>query len=207
MKKILYVLLHGAINPQRHTNVVNGWAKNVDYLFYSDHDNEEKNIIKISNRSDYYSNEEKHVNSIHCVNYNKKGYEWYFFCDDDTFVNTKKLESFLETIDINSVHGSVLKGTWPYDPNLRYCSGGAGYLIHHTLLPKISDNIKLLNTGFSDVTLGIFLRQLGIDVVNHVEFKTEMPKYYGIKTEDLNKYITFHRVVNESDMNYLMENL
>ena len=45
----------------------------------------------------------------------------------------------------------------------------------------------------------------GCGVLNTLE--TVIPVTYGIKTEDLNKYITFHRVVNESDMNYLMENL
>ena len=44
MKKILYVILHGSMNSSRYFNVKETWGKNVDCLFYSDHEDIEKNI-------------------------------------------------------------------------------------------------------------------------------------------------------------------
>jgi len=207
MKKILYVLLHGSMNPNRYYNVKETWGKDVDCLFYSDHEDSEKNIIKVSNRTDYHSNEEKHINSIHYVSNNIKDYEWFFFCDDDTFVNTKKLENLLGTFDKNSIHGSLLNdGHWPGDRTLNFCSGGAGYLIHHELLNTIDKNLSILNTGCSDVTLGICLRNLGIDSVNHEFFKSQPPYFFNIPIDETKNYITFHYIKTMDDMKNLLSN-
>ena len=55
-----------------------------------------KKIIKVSDDFTYSSNEPKHVNVIKYLIENDYQYEWFFFCDDDTFVNTKNLESNFE---------------------------------------------------------------------------------------------------------------
>ena len=70
MKKILYVILHGSINKERFYNIKETWGSNVDTLFYSDYEELDKNIIKVSNRNDYHSNEEKHINVLKFVNNN-----------------------------------------------------------------------------------------------------------------------------------------
>lgn len=207
MKKILYVLLHGSMNPDRYFNVKESWGKNVDCLFYSDHEDNEKNIVKVSNRTDYHSNEDKHINALHYVSKNIKDYEWFFFCDDDTFVNTKKLEEFVDTLDKEFVHGSVISGTWPGDTSLSYCSGGAGYLIHSELLSKITQHVRILNTGYSDVTLGLFLRELGIKSIDYNFFKSQSPSFYGISVDDVSNYITFHYIKTIDDMNTLLKNI
>jgi hypothetical protein len=205
MKKIFYVILHGSMNPNRYSNITETWAKNSDYLFYSDHEDIEKKIIKVSNRKDYNSNEEKHVNIIKYLyeNLEKYKYEWFFFCDDDTFVNTKKLEGMLGTLDKNSVHGSLLEGTWPKDPFLRYCSGGAGYLISIDLLKTIGEKIRILNSGYSDVTLGILLRDLKISSINYDYFRSQPPSFYAYKNEEIPNYITFHYIKTFQDMDLM----
>ena len=104
MKKILYAILHTCIRPERYDGVVNSWGQNVDFLFYSDCDDEEKKIVKQSNDSSYASNELKHVNVIKYLEDNDYQYEWFFFCDDDTFVNTKNLEKNLDLFDKNKIH-------------------------------------------------------------------------------------------------------
>jgi len=207
MKKILYVLLHGSMNPDRYDNVKETWGKNVDCLFYSDHEDLEKNIIKVSNRNDYHSNEEKHVNAIHYVSENIKNYEWFFFCDDDTFVNTKKLENLLDTFEIDSIHGSLLnEGHWPGDRTLDFCSGGAGYLIHHKLLETIHSNLRILNTGCSDVTLGICLRNLGIKSMDHLYFRSQPPSFFNVPINETKNYITFHYIKTKHEMENLLMN-
>jgi hypothetical protein len=203
MKKILYVLLHGSMNPDRYFNVKKTWGKDVNCLFYSDHEDTEKNIIKVSDRKDYHSNEDKHINVLHYVSNNVKDYEWFFFCDDDTFVNTKKLENFVDLLDKDSVHGSVLNGTWSVDKSLNYCSGGAGYLIHTELLHKITRHLKILNTGYSDVTLGLLLRELGIKSIDYNFFNSQPPSFYNIPVDDTSNYITFHYIKTINDMNNL----
>lgn len=207
MKKILYVILHGSMNPDRYYNVKNTWGKNVDCLFYSDHEDKDKNIVKVSDRTDYGSNEEKHVNSLHYVSNNIKDYDWFFFCDDDTFVNTKKMDEMISSFDEESVHGSVLEGTWPNDRSLNYCSGGAGYLIHKNLLNKITNHVKLLNSGYSDVTLGLFLRELNIKSFDYQLFRSQPPSFFGISHVDYKHYISFHYIKTFDEMNNLLNNL
>lgn len=208
MKTILYVLLHGSMNPNRYINIKETWGKNVDCLFYSDHEDKEKNIIKVSNRTDYHSNEEKHINSLHYVSNNIKDYEWFFFCDDDTFVNTKKLEDILHTFDKDSIHGSLLdEGNWPGDRSLNFCSGGAGYLIHSELLNEIIQHVSILNTGCADVTLGLCLRNLGVKSINHDFFKSQPPSFFNIPIDETKNYITFHYIKTMGDMKQLLENI
>jgi hypothetical protein len=201
MKNILYVILHGEIYKDRYKNIKETWGKNVDCIFYSDYD--DKNVIKVSNRTDYRSNEEKHIKILHYVNQNIKNYEWYFFCDDDTFVNTKKLSEYSKTANKNLIHGSVLEGTWSIDKNLKYCSGGAGYLIHYTLLDHITKNLRILKTGYSDVTLGIHLRNINVGLQDNIGFKSQNPSFFDIPIEDTTNYITFHYIKTYDEMSTL----
>jgi len=205
MKKILYVLLHGSVYKERKNIIKETWGINSDCLFYSDYEDDEFNVVKISSRTDYHSNEEKHINIVNYLNKNTPNYEWFFFCDDDTFVNTKKLESNLDNFDKNSVHGSVIK-CWPKDFNLEYCSGGAGYLIHHTLLKKLI-NVPILNTGYSDVTLGIFLKENNIKSINHTYFNSQNPNFYNIIDDKLREFISFHYIKTKEEHEHILKNL
>jgi hypothetical protein len=201
MKKILYVVLHGSANSHRYHHVMNTWGKNVDVLFYSDSEDLDKKIIKVSDRTDYRSAEDKHVNVFKFLYKEKNNYEWFFFCDDDTFVNTPKMDQFLVNLNQNEVYGSVLSETWPDDRSLKYCSGGAGYLIHRNLLVSISDHIKNMNTGYSDVTLGLCLREMGIIITDSDYFKSQSPEFYNIDIDNVKNYITFHYIKN---MDYML---
>lgn len=204
MKKILYVIIHGSMHPDRYDNIMDTWGKNVDTIWYSNHNDPTKNIIKMSERSDHWSCEERHLNMIrYCVN-NIKDYEWFFFCDNDTFVNTKKMNSLIDTFDPNFVHGYVLEGTFAKDRSLKYCSGGAGYLIHHKLLSKIEPNLKFYNSHYGDVTLGLCLRDMGVKIIHHDYFKCDTPKIFNITEEHIIKeHISFHYIKTKTDMLYL----
>jgi hypothetical protein len=197
MKKILYVILHTCTRPDRHDGIVSSWGQDVDYIFYADCDNKEKNIIKVSNDSTYTSNEPKHVNVLKYLVENNYPYEWFFFCDDDTFVNTKNLKKNLDLFDINKITGSLLEGTWREDPKLNYCSGGAGYLIHNTTLEKIGKTIELENTGYSDVTLGIWALKLGIHFENDDRFKSQSPEVLKIDKSLIKDIFSFHYITSE----------
>ena len=62
MINILYCVLHGSVHPDRYNNVINSWGKDQNLLFYSDTEDPDKNIVKVTDRTDYHSNEEKNVN-------------------------------------------------------------------------------------------------------------------------------------------------
>lgn len=197
MKKILYVILHTCKRPERYDGVVNSWGKDVDFIFYSDCDNKEKKIIKVSDDSTYSSNEAKHINIIKYLIEHDYQYEWFFFCDDDTFVNTKNLENSLDLFDINKINGGVLNGTWNTDKSLNYCSGGAGYVIHNTTLRKISGSIKSTDSGYSDVSLGICCRELNIELNHSENFKSQNPNYYKQEVTTIKDIFTFHYISPE----------
>lgn len=203
MKKILYVILHGSVYKHRYDNVMNTWGKNKDVLFYADYN--DKNVIKVSDDVSYKSNEEKHINIINLLNDNNNyDYEWFFFCDDDTFVNTTKLENSLDTFNPNFVNGSILN-TWQNDPSLNYCSGGAGYLINRNILGKI--NLKNHKTGWSDVSLGLSLRESKIECINSTLFNSQPPEFYNIEISDVKNYISFHYIKTEDKMKIMIENI
>ena len=198
MKKILYVILHTCTRPERYDGVVNSWAKDIDFLFYADCDNEDKKIVKVSDDSTYSSNEPKHVNVIKYLVEKKYQYEWFFFCDDDTFVNTKNLEQNLDYFDKNKISGSVLKGTWEKDRTLEYCSGGAGYLIDKTLLVKISESIKNCGSGYSDVSLGVCAKEIGIEFCDYEKFNSQKPEYYKRDIHTIKDMFTYHYVNSDT---------
>lgn len=206
MKKILYVVLHGVVNKNRYDNVMSTWGKNKDLIFYSDYEDIDKNIIKVSENSDYFSNEIKHVNIFKFLHDNPKNYEWFFFCDDDTFVNTEKLESELGTYNKDGINGCCTMKTYPKMPDLVYCSGGAGYLIHKNLVEKIGSSIEDKNTGFADVTLGMFSRENKIPIYDYQGFNTQNNIFHGVKNEDLKNHITFHYIKDLQSMEHLYNN-
>lgn len=213
MKKILYVILHGEVYKERYHNIKDTWGVNRDLLFYGDYEDIEMGIIKVSEDKSYRSNEEKHINVLKYFNENTNyNYEWFFFCDDDTFVNVNKLEELLDSFDINQIHGQILRTSEVNSvkippPILEYHSGGAGYLIHNSVLKIISKEIKFLNTGCSDVTLGLCLRDLNLPVSNSDLFKGQPPNFYGYSNESIINHITFHYIKTKNMMIELLNNI
>jgi hypothetical protein len=90
---------------------------------------------------------------------------------------------------------------------LEYLSGGAGYLIHRDLLNKISEKIKIINTGYADVTLGLCLRDLNLPVSNSDLFKGQPPNFYGYSNESIINHITFHYIKTKNMMIELLNNI
>lgn len=194
MKNILYVILHTCTRPERYDGVVNTWGQNVDFLFYSDCENEEKKIVKMSDDTSYKSNESKHINVLKYLIEKDYQYEWFFFCDDDTFVNTKNLENNLDSFDPTKITGNLLVGTWNKDLTLSYCSGGAGYLIHKNLLTEIFKVIRITDSNYSDVSLGICAKELNIEFSNHKGFKSQSPEFYEETFSDIKDNFTYHYI-------------
>lgn len=205
MKKILYLLLHTQKHGDRYNNCVNTWLQGQDYLFYSDHEDLEKNIIKVSNRNDYGSNEEKFVNVVKTLPEEYLDYEWYYFGDNDTFVNTKKLESILDTLDTNKFHGQKIC-CWSGDKDMWYLSGGAGKLVSHQNYIEMRDKIEIRETGLADVCMGKYMKENGKEMEGSELFKSQPPHHYDLNFTDAKDYVSFHYIKSMEDMNNLYEN-
>jgi len=202
MKKILYLILHTEKQSERYHNIISTWGKNCDYLFYSDHEDLKNNIIKVSDNNSYNSAEEKFCNVMKLIPEDYKNYEWYFFCDNDTFVNTQLMLSNLENFSTDLVHGEVINSFHP-DKSLFYLSGGAGYLVHKNIVKLMMSGVKNYNTGYSDVSFGYFLRDNNIKINDCKLFNSQPPPFFKIKYENSHNYITFHYIKKLDEMERL----
>ena len=199
MKRIQYFLMTTEKYSDRRENIMKTWGQNQDIIFYSDVEHKDKNIIKVTDKNDYWSLEEKHVNIFKFLENNYLDYEWFFFGDDDTFVNTKKLEELSQIGEKNSAYGCLIN-CYPKIKTLYYHSGGGGILMHRNVLDKLSKTIATKNTNFADVTLGICLREININMVNDDRFHSENNNTYGINLEQIKDNITFHHITNYYEM-------
>jgi hypothetical protein len=199
MKKILYLILHTNKQSDRYYHLVDTWLSGKDFIFYSDHEDLDNNIIKVTDNDSYHSNEPKFVSVVNNLPEKYLDYEWYFFVDNDTFVNTKKLESMLDTFDTNVLHGQRIY-CWPKDKSMPYLSGGAGMLVHHTKYQHMRENFRNYSTGYSDVSLGYYMKEYGIECVDDGVFWSQPPSFYNIELTDVKNYISFHYIKDKQEM-------
>lgn len=185
--------MHTQNQSGRYDNVMNTWGGDVDCIFYSDHEDLNKNIIKTSDDSTYKSNEEKFCNVVNLIPEKYQDYDWFLFCDNDTFVNTKLLAKEVVNFDENMVYGQILN-TYRSDTSLFYVSGGAGKLVSNKVLQLIKNKVTNKKTTYADVTFGYALRDLNVSIKDHPKFKSQAPEFYGINDIDIPFFITFHYI-------------
>jgi hypothetical protein len=193
MKKILYLLLTTEKYKSRQDNVLQSWGNGVDLFFYSEHEDLNRNVIKVTDLNNVEEKQIKVFKTIQDLFYNK--YEWYFFGDDDTFVNTTLLEKEIDNYDKTKIHGSDIYGCWN---DLHYPSGGAGFIIHNNIINNFFES-KNFNVGYSDVTFGLNMREKKLELSNNDKFLSQHLNYYNIPLENANQYITFHYVNNNEE--------
>ena len=160
------------------------------------------NIIKVSNNSTYYSGEEKQINIINNFPKNKLNYDWYVFVDNDSFVNTKKIYEIIENFIPDHVYGSTCN-CWPGDKNLHYCLGGAGIFISNLVLKRIIGKLTHNPVPWGDLSLGINLKRLNINMINDDRLHSQPPSFYKINDEDIKNNATFHYIYTFDEMEKL----
>lgn len=199
MKKILFLLLTTEKYKDRQTNILEGWSEGEDVYFYSEHEDLQNKVIKVCDNNDVEEKQVSVFKKIQELFYND--YEWFFFGDDDTFVNVNLLKKELNNLETDRVHGSDIFGCWG---DLHYPSGGAGFLIHNNLISNFFES-KVYNVNYSDVTFGLNMRDKNILIKNNKKFHSQNYKYYNIDMADVYKYITFHYINNIEEMKKLHE--
>ncbi|KAH9489580.1 Glycoprotein-N-acetylgalactosamine 3-beta-galactosyltransferase 1 [Bulinus truncatus] len=114
--------------------------------------------------------------------------DWFLKADDDTYVIMENLRYFLSDEDSNEpvYFGQIFK----FNPDLRYASGGAGYVLSREALRRFGergDNFTKTcrpDSGHEDVEMGKCLRSLGVkvkstfDVLNRHRFHWGSPESY-----------------------------
>lgn len=175
----------------RIKNIKNSWGRHFsDIIYYADFELL-PDVIKCTNIATTFGNEQKLLNRLIQVKQNND-WDWYFFVDDDTFVNSINLFSLLNNIDKNKAYGRIVGG-WGID----YFQGGGGTLISNKLISAIpNSNLYLRGSTYSDVLFGQIMKDSNIELVHIEEFYDRSPLSYNLNTEQIKKAITFHQVAN-----------
>lgn len=197
------------------------WTQDIDHLYFSDYEDFDLDMIKTTNRTDYYGAGEKGINFLNMLDYvefqDKKIldlYDWIFYVDDDTFVNVKNLKEFVCDADQDKVYGYIFN----YDRDsenpmykrdlipkyAKFPSGGAGVLIGSKVLKKIPkfELFVVPTFGHDDVDMGLNFDMNNIEQVDSDLFNSQTPEFHEHDEQQIKKSITYHHVDND-----LMEKL
>lgn len=220
MKKVVCFVNTTKKHTDRIDNILETWAQNIDTVFYSDHQDFERNVVKISNRDDYASGEEKQINILNNINNFTNGedqelldiYNWVFFVDDDTFVNVENLEKYIQDIDENKVYGSVfdsekdsenpmyVNNVIPKDA--KFPSGGAGFLVSSKVI-RLINNFSNYNTACGDVSAGLNFYFNQVEQENSDLFNSQNPEFYGHTEDQQKEMISYHYIKTLEEMQKL----
>lgn len=209
----------------RVKSIKNSWGKYVNVVYLTDSKFEEDNLVGYDTPKNYDGIQEKYYNFF--LNYNFNNYKYFFFLDDDTFVNLDNLINLeLPTPDKMFCIGRELhlnkNGTdkWGnftgYPMNklknngselpLIYPSGGSGYIVSNKSVVEIQKYLNSLRenrpiSGHSDVSIGFWLRNCGVEFISSNQFWWDTPNNLILnKWENFNNdgtFITYHYVKPE----------
>lgn len=174
MYKIILKTSHK--HTERVDNCVNTWLSTLDYVCLTDKLTGKYPEISGSNKDDYNSNEEKTVTFINLVRTTDQfdKYDWLVFIDDDAILNIPLFEATLSTMDKSIVYGFNMKGVYEKDKTLSYPSGGCGYFISPQLI-KTCKPMSVHDTGYEDVSMGIWLRDNKISINSSIKLNGWFP--------------------------------
>jgi hypothetical protein len=220
--KILIYIMTSRNNINRIENIMNTWGSDLDIVFYSDHEDPTKNIIKVSDRTDYASNEEKQVNALNFLKnlYDEDNipvldsYDWIFLIDDDTYVNFKNLQKNIENFDKKCVYGSIFDSEKDSDNpayknnviplDMKFPSGGAGYLISSETIKEFGE-FENVGIGAGDLSVGFNLYRRKIEQINNQLFNSQPPRFFNHNKNQISNSISYHYIYTLEEIKELME--
>lgn len=212
----------------RVTKIRETWGKGQDITFLSD-TTIEPDIVGYDYLPKGYENiYYKYIEFL--KRYSNLSYDWYFFTDDDTWVNIDNVTNVLseyncedsicigsvcilnsDATDRNGNHTGfpldTITGNGTSLP-LTYVSGGAGFILSAKTMKSIIHYLNNTNDiprcYSSDVTIGFWLRNCGIICTNNERFWGTNPKVLDHTEDDIKKNCTYH-YVDEKMMNELFD--
>ncbi len=137
----------------------------------------------------------------------REHFDWLFFCDDDTFVYTEKLEELLSTeiseSSILHLSDSYMIGFYGgrfkiYNLEIGWCSGGAGIALNREVVKNIQTHLrntpKPLVTDETDISLAIWATMANKElfVIDNKRFSPFNP--LDAAREGMRDCITYHYV-------------
>lgn len=201
----------------RVKNIKETWGSNSNVVYLSDNTHM-GGVVGYSTPQTYAGIQDKY----RCFfrNYSFDEYDYYFFVDDDTFVNLDFYDSYLLPQMENfcfcrygylGVHGEDLSGKWTgYNFNtisgidthmpLYYPGGGAGFILDKSGINKIKDRLNALyesdipRSGHSDVTVGFWIRMCGLELINSELLNYTNPEDFSHNEDKIKSNITYHYV-------------
>lgn len=122
--------------------------------------------------------------------------DWFYFCDDDTFIFTKRLKNLLANYMNDNT--SVCVARRGFHDGAYYPDGGAGYAINQHMFGVIKNflnstpTIKMHATQ-SDASLGFWCRDLNIGIIDRTDvLKHAPPKHPENKNVNINSIVSYH---------------
>ena len=178
---VFYIVMGGSFYFDRTRAMRRTWGANVKHtLVIGDTDDAALGMITLpdlSGKEAYFDAQHRTLKGlIHATTlpfFSDLG--WVFMVDDDTWVNTRELNSLLFGWDVNIpiMFGFIWNGPrW----SLSYPSGGAGMLVTRSAAKLLAENLYTPTCPlieYNDVTLGACAWKLGIAVVHSPLFDPE----------------------------------
>lgn len=177
----------------RQDCVLKSWGQNVEQYFYSEHSDPDRRVLKVCDENNVVVKQTAILWYIR--EHFSNGYEWYFFGDDDTFLNTRLLLTDLNSFARDKVNGNVCTG----NSRLPYPQGGAGFLIHRELMPRFYDSIVYRGVPAGDIGFGCNMYRADVQMNHSYLFNQYRPGSYGRSFGDCYKYYTYHYVCDEME--------
>ncbi len=119
---------------------LNTWLKGVDYVYLDTPVGEEI----------YTNAPKKYVQYLKTVPLN---YDWYFFCDDDTFVFVDKLRDYLPKCQPGELMIGFKGGEFNiYSLRISWCSGGAGFAVSRQVVENVRFHLSTTRPIVTDET-------------------------------------------------------
>lgn len=226
LDEILFVVLTcDEYIKNRVESIKNSWGKDVSVVYLTDTQTDDPKIIGYNTPKDYDGIQDKYYEFF--INYDFSKYNFYFFLDDDTFVNLKNLKNLSlpepnndfcigRELHLNK-DGKDKWGNFTGYPMgklknngselpLIYPSGGSGFIISKSGVLKIQNYLKNIKderpiSGHSDVSIGFWIRGNNIKFISSDKFWWDTPNnLLSNKWESFTNEldaITFHYVKPE----------
>lgn len=201
------------------------WGKDKNITFLSDTTTDIPNVLGFNTQQDYSGIFLKYYYFFSAYDFTR--YDYYFFTDDDTFIHLKNLEKLdlpskdepfcigrvgclnPDGTDISGnqtgTNVSLITGDNVVLP-LYYPGGGAGFILSQSacnLIQKyLNSEIIAPNSKFSDVSVGFWIRNSGVNLINNENFWWD--NHEKLKSNTLNytsdENVITHHYVDEKLM-------